>query len=145
MPVYLHIFNLVIDKKAIIQKYSGGIEQFRIDYKIPLSEINQEDDELFSLGQMNADQFDIDSLISKGLIYDIDRHKSDDFTIIYRYGESAWDVNWLKHNSVFAWHVATSPDLKLKMDMICNMTMDDIIKQMEKGNNLFKTIKLEYL
>ena len=145
MPVYLHIFNLVIDKKAIIQKYSGGIEQFIIDYEIPLSEINQEDDELFSLGQMNADQFDIDSLISKGLIYDIDRQKSDDFTIVYRYGEFAWDVNWLKDNRVFAWHVDTSPDLKLKMDRICKMTMEDINNQMEKGNNLFKTIKLEHL
>jgi hypothetical protein len=71
MPVYLHIFNLIIDKKAIIKKYSGGIEQFRIDYKIPQSEINQEDDELFSLGQMGTDEFDIESLINKGLNYDI--------------------------------------------------------------------------
>jgi hypothetical protein len=48
MPVYLHIFNLIIDKKAVIQKYSGRFEQFRIDYEILSSEINQEDDELFS-------------------------------------------------------------------------------------------------
>jgi len=145
MPVYLHIFNLIIDKKAIIKKYSGGIEQFRIDYEIPLSEINQEDDELFSLGQMNVDQFDIDSLIAKGLSYDIDEEKSDEFTIVYRYGDFMWDVNWLKHNRVFAWHVDTSIDLKLKMDRICNMTMDDISKQMEEGNKLFRTIKHEQI
>ena len=145
MPVYLHIFNLIIDKKAIIKKYSGGIEQFRIDYEIPLSEINQEDDELFSLGQMNVDQFDIDSLIAKGLSYDINEHKSDEFTIVYRYGDFIWDVNWLKHNRVFAWHVDTSIDLKLKMDRICNMTMDDISKQMEEGNKLFRTIKHEQI
>jgi hypothetical protein len=143
MPVYLHIFNLIIDKKAVIQKYAGGIEQFRIDYEIPLSEINQEDDELFSIGQMNVDQFDINSLISKGLSYDIGGQKSDDFTIIYRHADFVWDVNWLKHNRVFAWHVNTSPNLKLKMDRVCNMTMDEITKQMDKGKNLFKTIKHE--
>ncbi len=143
MPVYLDIFNLIIDKKAIIEKYSGGIEQFRIDYEIPLSEINQEDDELFSLGQMNVDEFDIDSLIAKGLSYDTDGQKSDEFTILCRYGDFLWDVSWLKHNGVFAWHVDTHPDLTLKMDMICNMTMDEIATEMEKGNYLFSTIKLE--
>ena len=64
MPVYLNVFNLIINKTAIYEKYAGGVEQFRIDYKIPLSKINHEDDELFSLGQMNADEFDIDSLKS---------------------------------------------------------------------------------
>jgi hypothetical protein len=145
MPVYLHIFNLIIDKKAVKQKYLGGIEQFRIDYEIPKSEINQEDDELFSLGQMNVDQFDIESLISKGLSYDIEGQKSDDFTIIYRYGDFLWDVNWVKHNRVFAWHVDTCPDLKLKMDKVCNMTMDDVTKLMEKGINVFNTIKQEHI
>jgi hypothetical protein len=143
MPVYLHIYNLIIDKKAIIKNYLGGIEQFRIDYEIPLSEINQEDDELFSLGQMNVDQFDIDSLIDKGLSYDMDKEKSEEFTILCRYGDFLWDVNWLGHNRVFAWHIDTSPDLKLKMDRICSMTMDDIIEQMKEGNNLFRTIKQE--
>lgn len=142
MPVYLHIFNLVIDKKAINEKYAGGVEQFRIDYEISLSEINQEDDELFSLGQMNADQFDIDSLILKGLSYDIDNQKSEDFTIVYRYGELFWNVKWLKHNTVFAWHIDTSPDLISKMEGICEMTVDDIMKEMENGNNLFKAIRL---
>lgn len=145
MPVYLHIFNLVIDKNAVIQKYSGGIEQFRIDYDIPLSEINQEDDALFSLGQMNSDQFDIDSLIHKSLSYDIDLQKSDDFTIIYRYGDWSWKVDWLKHNRVFAWHKATITGLILKMNEISSMTIDEITSQMEKGNNLFKAIRLEDL
>jgi hypothetical protein len=145
MPVYLHLFNLVIDKKAVIRKYTGGIAQFRIDYDILLSEINQEDDELFSLGQMNADQFDIDSLISKGLSYDIYGEKSEDFTIVYRYGDLLWDVKWLEHNRVFAWHIDISDDVKLKMNKVCEMTMDDLVKQMEKGNNLLKPIRLEHL
>jgi len=136
---------LIIDKKAVNEKYTGGVEQFRIDYEIPLSEINQEDDELFSLGQMNADQFDIDSLKSKGLSFDNDKQKSDDFTIVYRYGELLWDVKWLKHNSVFAWHLDTSPDLISKMEGICKMPVNDIMKEMDNGNNLLKAIRLMHL
>lgn len=142
MPIYLHIYNLVIDKKAVAEKYAGGMEQFRMDYDIPSSEINQEDDELFSLGQMNADQFDLDSLISKGLSYDMDGQRSDDFTIVYRYGDVFWEVEWLKHNRVFAWHVDLGSELKLRMEEISNMSLDDISKQMEKGNNLLKAIRL---
>ena len=141
MPVYLHIINLIIDKKAVIQKYSGGIEQFRIDYDIPSSEINQEDDELFSLGAMDIDQLNMDSLISKGLSCDSDKQQSDDFTIVYRYGDLYWDVEWLRHNRVFAWHIDTDTALRLRMDEICSMNIDDIAEQMEKGNNLFRTIK----
>jgi hypothetical protein len=143
MPVYLHIFNLIIDKQSVIEKYSGGVEQFRIDYDIPLSEINQEDDELFSLGGMDVDQFDIDRLVSSGLSFDIEKQISNDFTIIYRYGDIYWEVNWLKNNSVFAWHIDVNSDLKLKMDEISNMSMGYINQQIEKGNNLFRTIRLE--
>lgn len=143
MPVYLHIFNLVIDKKSVIEKYSGGVEQFRIDYDIPFSEINQEDDELFSLGQMDVEQFDIDRLVSSGLSFDKERQMSNDFTIIYRYGDIYWEVNWLKNNRVFAWHIDVNSELKLKMDEISNMTLDYIIQQREKGNDLLRTIRLE--
>ena len=141
MATYVHIYNLIIRKQAVIEKYSGGIKQFRIDYNIPSSEINQEDDELFSLGQMNDDQFDVDSLISKGLSFDAAKQKSDDFVILYRYGDLFWDANWIEHNKVFAWHIETSNEILLKVDVISNMTMDDISEQFEKGNNLFKTIR----
>ena len=141
MPVYLDIFNLIVDKNAVIEKYAGGINQFRIDHDIPLSKINQEDDELFSLGQMNDDQFDIDHLVSRGLSFDVINQKSDDFTIVYRYGANFWDVNWLEHNSIFAWHVATNTNLKLRVDEICAMYVADIRIEMDKGNNLFWTIR----
>ena len=143
MPVYLDIFNLIVNKKAVSGKYSGGINQFRIDYNIPLSEINQEDDELFSLGQMNADQFDIDHLVSRGLSFDIENQKSDDFTIVYRYGNNFWEVNWLEHNRVFAWHIETNNELKFKIVEISEMTIEDIDIQREKGNNLLRTLRLE--
>jgi hypothetical protein len=143
MPVYLDIFNLIVNKKAVTEKYSGGINQFRIDYNIPISEINQEDDELFSLGQMNADQFNIDHLISSGLSFDEEYQKSDDFTIVYRYGNNFWEVNWLEHNSIFAWHIETNNELKIKMAEICKMNVEDIVIQMEMGNNLLWTIRAE--
>jgi hypothetical protein len=142
MPIYLNVFNLIINKTAIYEKYAGGVEQFRIDYGIPLSKINHEDDELFSLGQMNADEFDIDSLKSKGLSFDNDKHESDDFTIVSRYGELSWDAKWLKYNRLFAWHIDTSPDLISKMEGICKMRVADIMTEMENGNNVFKTIRL---
>ena len=104
MATYVHIYNLIIRKQAVIEKYSGGIEQFRIDYNIPSSEINQEDDELFSLGQMNGDQFDVDSLISKGLSFDAEQQKSDDFVILYRYGDLFWETNCIIHTTAEVVH-----------------------------------------
>ena len=90
---------------------------------------------------MNDDQFDIDHLVSRGLSFDVINQKSDDFTIVYRYGANFWDVNWLEHNSIFAWHVATNTNLKLRVDEICAMYVADIRIEMDKGNNLFWTIR----
>ena len=87
MPICIDIFSLILDKKVIAQKYHGGLAQFRIDYHIPASEINEEDDELFSLRQMNADEFDLAALVAKGLSYDDKLLRSDDFTITCRYGD----------------------------------------------------------
>jgi len=76
MAVYLHIYNLIISKKAVTEKYKGGGFLFRKDYYPSLSGIHQEDDEMFSLAQMNVDKFDIDRLISNGLSFDKDKHTS---------------------------------------------------------------------
>jgi hypothetical protein len=102
MPVYLNIFNLIIKKDTISEKYIGGLEKFRKDYQIDNSEINQEDDELFALGAMNSDEFDIEDLILNGLSFDNNNQSFNDFTIIYRYDNSLLEVNWLQHNRVFA-------------------------------------------
>jgi hypothetical protein len=143
MAIYLRNFNLIINKKAVIEKYAGGIEQFRKDYNIPASEINEEDDELFSLGQMNVDPFEshIDDLISKGLDFDLVQNRSDDFTIASRFSDLFWKVDWLKQNYVFAWHIDTSNEIKLKVEEISNTSMDEIAEQFDKGNNLLKTIR----
>lgn len=145
MPIYLHIFNLIVPKKVIAEKYQGGISQFLKDYKFGEFEINQEDDELFSFGQMDYDCLPIDELIEKGLHFDKTNQYSEDFTVIYRYGENFWNVSWLQHNTLFAWHIDTSPDLLLKVDEIGNMTIEEFNNQTEKGNNLFKAIRLKDL
>lgn len=68
MPIYLHIFNLIVPKKVIAEKYQWGISQFFKDFRFAESEINQEDDELFSFGHMDFDYLPIDELIEKGLL-----------------------------------------------------------------------------
>lgn len=119
------------------------MEQFQIDHDLPFSDINQEDDELFSLGQIDPDLFDMDTLVLKGLHYDNVNQRSDDFVILDRYGDFFWDVNWVKHNRVFAWHVDTRKEILMKVDEISSMTLDGIVEQMDKGNNLFKTIRTD--
>ncbi len=145
MAVYLHIFTLLVNKTAVSEKYKGGIEKFREDYNIPLSEINQEDDELFALGQMNPDLYDIDKLISEGLSFDSEKQSSDDFTILYRYGDFFWEVNWLKHNKVFAWHINTADDVLKRVDEISNMHLERIIELAEEGRNPLVAIRSENL
>ena len=105
MPVYLHLANLVFDKKAITQKYTGGCNQFRIDHSIGSNKYNQEDDELFSLSAMNLNDFSIDTLIEEGLTFDQEFSHSNDFVAVTRYGGAECQANWFNHNGTFAWHV----------------------------------------
>jgi hypothetical protein len=141
MPIYIDIFSLILDKKVVAQKYHGGLAQFRIDYHIPASEINEEDDELFSLGQMNADEFDLAALVAKGLSYDDKLLRSDDFTITCRYGDILWKVDWLEENGVFAWHVNTQSAQKQRAIQISEMFVSEIFAEIEKGNYLLKTFR----
>ena len=65
MPIYLDLANLILDKRIIEKKYTGGIAQFRIDYINERHPMNQEDDELFSISKMNVDEFDINKGIHR--------------------------------------------------------------------------------
>ena len=67
-------------------------------------EYNQEDDELFGVARMNADEFDIEKLIQGGLEYNEDTENSNDFVIITRYDGALWQTDWLDNNGIFAWH-----------------------------------------
>jgi hypothetical protein len=140
MPLFIDLFNLIIDKKAVSQKYTGGIEQFRKDYNFPVSNVHQEDDELFSLGQMN-NQFHIEGLIENGLSFDHVNKRSDNFTILPRYGQIYWKVAWLKHNQVFAWHICANSSTLEKVEEISSMSLDKINALISQGNNPFLTIR----
>lgn len=141
----MDIFNLVINKKAITEKYVGGLDRFREDFDIPSSEINHEDGYLFSLGQMDPDEFDIDKLVQNGLSYDQDLRFSDDFTIVCRYQDAFWEVDWLQHNNVFAWHIdSDSQEVQLTKEVL-SMPMYRIAELIDQGKNPLKTIWIKDL
>lgn len=140
MALYLHQFNLIVLKESVIQKYDGGLNSFRKDYEISTSEINQEDDRLFSLCQMNPEGFDIAKLTEKGLEFDEARQHSDDFVILGRYFDNFWKVKWIQENKVFAWHVDAGPEELQMIERISNMSIDELAECADKGKNLLGAI-----
>ncbi|MFZ1703997.1 MAG: hypothetical protein WAT79_06600 [Saprospiraceae bacterium] len=143
MPIYLDIFTLIVNKSAVTEKYHGGLEQFRQDFEFEGSEINYEDGQLFALGQMDPDGFDLAHLMSQGLHYDEKRQFSYDFTILYRYGgDDYWEVPWLENNTVFAWHKDAHPKELARVKEICNMTMDVIGDYFDEGLRVLDTVWL---
>ena len=142
MPIYIHLANMIVDKKIIDTKYDGGCNQFRIDWDIDAGIYNQEDDELFGVARMNADEFDIEKLIQGGLEYNEDAENSNDFVIITRYDGALWQTDWLDNNGIFAWHsncIQEQKDRALHIGEV--MTMQEVIDLSEKGVNVFETIK----
>lgn len=91
---------------------------------------------------MDVDEFDFDRLIAKGLRYDEAQQRSDDFIVLYRYDDLPWELNWIAHNQVFAWHVDTSPDILLKVEEISNMSIDTLSEQMNKGIIFLKQLEV---
>jgi len=133
---------MIVDKKIIDTKYYGGCNQFRIDWDIDAGIYNQEDDELFGVARMNADEFDIEKLIQGGLEYNEDAENSNDFVIITRYDGALWQTDWLDNNGIFAWHsncIQEQKDRALHIGEV--MTMQEVIDLSEKGVNVFETIK----
>lgn len=143
MAVYLHISNLIVHKKSIAERYIGGIAQFKKEFNFSPSEINQEDGQLISLAQINPDEFDIEKLLANGLRFDKDLQFSNDFVLVYRYGDESWKVDWLDHNKVFAWHKNSNSMELERVNKISNMTMDNIEKLMENSENPLDAIWIE--
>lgn len=141
MPVYLHLANLIVDKAAVARKYAGGLEQFRLDYRIGGYNFNQEDDELFNIATMNIDEFDLERLTSKGLHYEEEPGFSPDFVLKYRYAKTMWDVPWLQYTIIFAWHIHAKQELIDRAMEIGNMTVGEISEQQSKGIEPFATIR----
>lgn len=141
MPVFIHLSILVVDKNALKKKYKGGMDEFRKNYYWGEDTNNQEDDELFAIASMNSDDQDIEELMSKGLSFDAEAQKSEDFTIVNRYGGALWPVSWLQHGYSFAWHVDADESKIAKAKAVDEMTMDKIAELFEEGINTFSTIR----
>jgi hypothetical protein len=69
--------------------------------------------------------------------------QSNDFSILPRYSGFLWETDWVQHNGVFAWHINTSQEVLAKVNEISNLTVDVILEEIEKGNILLKTIRIE--
>jgi hypothetical protein len=133
MPISIFLANLVIPKKVIEEKYTGGIMQFRIDQKSDNLDYLQEDEDLFSLIAMNYGAFDVYELEKKGL-------NKNDFVILLRHGAYClWEVDWLEHNNVFCWHKMCKTVLIKKAKLISGMNMNVLAEEFDKGNNFFKS------
>jgi len=141
MPIYLHLANLIILKTAVEKKYTGGLDQFRIDYGIGEDNYNQEDNELFAIASMNTDDFDYEQLITDGLHFDEELQFSTDFTVMSRYGFFFWKTDWIEDNRVFAWHIDTNKEAIERANYIANLSIDYIQEKRDEGINLFETIR----
>ncbi len=141
MPVYVHLSNLLIRKDAIEKKYKGGVPQFRIDCELDTGRFYfQEDTMLFCLVTMNYDEHDYDNLTAKGLHYDKKREFSEDFVVLSRHYGLLWEGPWLEHNKVFAWHVGSDAESVMRAEKISSLTMNEIGKRFERGENPFAAI-----
>lgn len=140
MPVYIHLSNLIVLKSAVERKYPGGLAVFRSDYGIGEDIYWQEDRELFSITSMNSDEHDIAELVRRGLHYDYENHRSDDFVILPRYSDFLWSVPWAKHNGVFAWHTEADKTSVAKAKEISNTNMDELSERFDRGDNPFLAI-----
>lgn len=140
MPTYINLSNLIVLKSVVQEKYPGGLEQFRSDYKIGTDIYFQEDNELFSVASMNPDEADIEELISKGLHFDEELQGSDDFTILSRYGGCLWKTDWIVSNELFAWHKNANTSSVAKAIDLGNKTMKELSDMFDRDENPFVTI-----
>lgn len=140
MPVYLHNVNIIINKKAIDQKYSGGLTRFKQDFAFAASDAMQEDGQLMSIGQMHLDQEVVERLIIGGLAFDLSQPDQCEFVVLDRFGNATSTVDWLKHNSVFAWHIEASKSETERVYEISNLSMDALTEFIELGADPLQTI-----
>jgi hypothetical protein len=141
MPIYLNLANFIVDKKAIENHYTGGLEAFRAFFEKDFGFWKQEDNQLFSLVRMNYDEFNIDHLIDNGLFFDEEKQHSNHFVMYQRHHGFFWQVDWLKDNRVFAWHVDSNEKEIAEVNRISNMTLDEIHEVRLKGRELFNAIR----
>ncbi|MDA7744606.1 hypothetical protein N8911_00760 [bacterium] len=135
MPIAIELVNLLIPKDVVAKKYLGGESQFIQDFNINDSNNrHSQDDELFSIAAMNADEYDIDALKSRGLEFNSEASSSIDFVICSRYGGFYWNVDWIEGNYMFIWHKrAAQSKIERAIHIETKMTMDKIAEMVEES------------
>ena len=134
MPIYLQHGNLIVSKKALTEKYQGGIAQFKHDFKD--SEL-EEDDELISMASMGPTGYP-DLFLEKGLR--LKNNQSEDFVILDRYQKPSWVTTWLDHDPVFFWHKQCSSELLKEVEKRGKTSILDMTE--EESEDFFKPIRL---
>jgi hypothetical protein len=122
MPIYCENLQLVILKEKLIEKYQGGIEQFKIEFKWD-EKVDHEDQELISLVSM------VNSFPTpKGLHRDDKTMTLQDFVIVARYVNPAlsWEVEWCDTNKVYILHKDCKLSSYYKAMELGNLSIDKI-------------------
>lgn len=99
MPVPIQFFSVVVPKKVIQQKYSGGLEQYKND--VPNASY-LEDEHLTRVGFMDPETLDYfcNKLIVNGLHFDEDKFYSTDFVVAQYLSGKRWSADWLFINDL---------------------------------------------
>ena len=71
------------------------------------------------------------------------RNKGQMISPLLAAGDILWEVDWLEENGVFAWHIHTQASQKQRAIQISEMFVEELFAEIEKGNNLLKTIRTE--
>lgn len=136
MPVTIALYNLVVVKAAVEERYPGGSLRFRADFGFDATqERDQEDNELLRIAAMDPDDLmePLELLRERGLRHDPDAPANDDMVIIARYGNSTERPVWLRWNALYAWHAECAPTVRELAERITTLTVDEFIDLRERG------------
>ena len=98
--IHFESYALIIRKSTLIEKYEGGIEQFKLD--LPNNSF-QEDDQLAIARFLKFEHINhFIYILSERLHYDHDKFYSEDFAVISHLGEW-WRCDWLKQEVGKCW------------------------------------------
>lgn len=131
VPVFCCISQVVVNKKALTERYDGGVEAFKKRFGFN-KERDREDTELLSLVSMDAAQFDI----LPELGYDAATNTATDYVLVYRYQGLIWHVDWLKTDKVFIWHKDCKLSSYNKAMAIEAMSMTDVMAYQERTGTM---------
>ncbi len=136
MPITIDLANLVITKAAVTNKYPGGMAAFRADFRFdPIARADQEDNELLRIGAMELEALwsRMLRLREAGLTYSEDDPAQNDMVLIARYGGPVNMPDWLRTNSLYAWHASCDPEKQTFVRSVVKLDMDEFLARQQRG------------